>query len=205
MGKHLLTALAVSAGITLSLTSAPSKAGCSATDPMLGSICLVGFTFCPRNYTEAAGQLLEISTNQSLYSLFGTTYGGDGRTTFGLPDLRGRVPISEGTSPGLSTYRLGQRGGVETVTMIVNQMPSHNHTATLKANSAGGTTAVPAGNVLADSRRSAVYGTAAVDVDLNRASIVVSAAGGGQPQENRQPYLAMRYCVVTTGVYPSRN
>ncbi len=203
MGKCLLTSLAVSAGIAFIVAPAPSKA-CS-VDPMLGSICLVGFNFCPRGFTEASGQLLSISQNSALFALFGTIYGGDGRTTFALPDLRGRMPIHAGTGPGLSTYSEGQRGGVENVTIGVSQMPAHNHTAALRANSAGGTTEIPAGNLLANSRRSAIYNTTPGNVDLDPSSIAIGNTGSGLPQENRQPYLTMRYCVAITGVFPSRN
>ena len=97
-------------------------------EPFLGQLMLVGFTFCPRGWANANGQLLEISTNTALFSLLGTTYGGNGRTTFGLPDLRGRVPVHVGTGPGLSAYRQGQRSGQETVTLTAAEMPAHRHT-----------------------------------------------------------------------------
>lgn len=172
---------------------------------MVGSICLVGFNFCPRGFTEANGQLLAISEYSTLYSLFGTAYGGDGRTTFALPDLRGRAPIHLGQGPGLSDYRLGQKGGLEAVTITTAQMPSHNHTATLKAGSNVRSTEITDRNVLANTRQTAVYGTAPGNVRLNEASLAVANNGGGQAHENRQPYLTMRYCVALTGIYPSRN
>ena len=101
-----------------------------AQEPLIGEIKLVGFTYCPRGWTDADGQLLSITDNAALFSLYGTTYGGDGRTTFALPDLRGRVPLHQGTGAGLSTYTMGQLGGAETVTLTTSQMPVHNHTFT---------------------------------------------------------------------------
>lgn len=191
-------------------------------DPMLGSVCLVGFNFCPRNFLPAEGQLISISSNTALFALLGTTYGGDGRTTFALPDLRGRAPIHFGAGPGLSNYPMGQRGGFEAVNLTALQMPAHNHTAsvdlsavtaTLNAASTGGDTAVPTGNVLADSRRSAIYSTGAADQSLDASAVSIGGiaaattanAGNGASHENRPPYLAMRYCVAVQGIFPSRN
>ena len=105
--------------------TAPAHAG--GTDPFLGEIITTGYTFCPRGYANTDGQLLPINTNQALFSLLGTTYGGDGRTSFGLPELRGRAPFNLGRGPGLTNRSLGSRGGSETNTQTVTQMPSHNH------------------------------------------------------------------------------
>ncbi|WP_395076733.1 phage tail protein, partial [Hyphococcus sp.] len=160
------------------------------------------------------------------FSLYGTTYGGDGRTTFALPDLRGRVPLHTGQGPGLSNRSLGSRGGSETNVMSVAQMPSHSHTATststsssatmLRASSATGNTASPTNNVLADGRTARIYRSGVeADVDMDASSIggttttttttTVANTGGNQAQNNMQPFLAVRACVALTGIYPSRN
>lgn len=189
----------------------------NAQEPFVGEIIMVGYTFCPRGYTEAAGQLLAISSNNALFSLYGTTYGGDGRTTFALPDLRGRAPIGQGNGAGLSDYRLGQRGGVETVTLTQNELPSHTHSATtnvtvtLKADPNSGDSDDPTGAVPAKERRSDIYSGDTPSVDMSsdaataNATTTVGNAGGNLAHENRMPYLTMRYCVALVGIYPSRN
>ncbi|TXC74438.1 phage tail protein [Sphingorhabdus soli] len=186
--------------------AAPAHA--QASDPFLGQLALVGFTFCPRGWADANGQLLAIASNTALFSLFGTTYGGDGRTTFALPDLRGRVPIHLGQGPGLSNYTQGQTGGVETTTMTVAQMPQHTHVASVQT----------AGPVMANHRRAdgAAFGVTAdntyvrpgtpvASYDMAAGTVVNANAGSGQAQTNIPPYLTMRYCVATQGVFPSRN
>ncbi|WP_395074824.1 phage tail protein, partial [Hyphococcus sp.] len=156
------------------LATAGVTAPVNAQENYIGEIMWTGFTFCPRGTIDASGQLLAISSNTALFSLYGTTYGGDGRTTFKLPDLRSRAPMHFGQGPGLTNRPLGQSAGTETNTMTVQQMPSHNHaatstsnsssTTTLRASSATGNTADPEGNVLADGRTARVYrdGTANV-------------------------------------------
>ncbi len=186
----------ITLGLTLFLN--PSFAQ---IDPFIGQIMLFGGNFCPRGWTAAEGQLLSISTNTALFSLYGTTYGGDGRTTFGLPDLRGRVPIGQGTGAGLSTYGEGQRGGQETVTLSEAQLPAHTHT--LNADNDGGDSDTPSGNHLGSERRSDIYSTDTSDASMNSGAIATT--GGGLAHENRPPYLAMRYCVALTGIYPSRS
>lgn len=185
---------------TVGLSAAPDQAQAGA-DPFIGEIMLVGYTFCPRGWTEANGQLLPISQNTALFSLYGTTYGGDGRTTFALPDLRGRVPMHLGQGPGLSNRALGQGGGSETNTLTVNQMPPHSHS--LNALSTAGNNSNPAGRLLADDGSDRIYSTGTPDVSLSAAA--VGSAGGGQAVNNMQPFLVMRYCVALQGVYPSRN
>jgi len=196
----------------LALGMSVSPAALAGTEEYLGELLLVGFNFCPRNTAAAEGQLLSISTNTALFSLLGTTYGGDGRTTFGLPDLRGRSAIGTGQGPGLSPVTEGERAGVETVTLTANQMPSHTHaataSATLRANDGAGNSAVPTGNSLASKARTDIYSNAAPNVAMHASAIVatvnVAATGGSQPVSVRNPYLAMRYCVVTQGIFPSR-
>ena len=180
-----------------------------ASEPFIAEIKMFAGNFAPRGYAFCDGAILPISQNQALFSLLGTTYGGDGRTTFALPDLRGRTAIHPGTGPGLSAYRLGQAGGAEQVTLTVNQMPSHNHSvsATLRGTNTAGDSSVPGGNTLASKSRTDIYQTAAPDVDMQAGSVAVSQAnaGGGQAHENRMPYLAINHIIALQGIYPSRN
>ncbi len=167
-------------------------------EPFLGMITPFGFNFAPRGWAKCEGQLLPISANSALFSLLGTTYGGDGRTTFGLPDLRGRAAIGFGNGPGLSNYAIGQKGGAEHVTLNTTQIPSHNHSANVVAEEADNNK--PSGNSLAASQ---IYRTQAPDAVLNAATI--GNTGGSQQHENRQPYLAINWCIALVGVFPSRN
>jgi len=156
---------------------------------------------------------MSISQNTALFSLVGTIYGGDGRTTFALPDLRGRTPISQGAGSGLSNVVMGEKGGTENVTLTVNQMPAHDHsataTSTLNATPQAGDQGNPAGNVLARDTGSSPYrsGTAAAAMDASSVStsVTVGNNGGNQPVNVRNPYLGMQWCIALTGIYPSRN
>lgn len=183
LNRTILCAVAVLMGLCALVTERTAVA----QEPFIGEIRMFGFNFCPRGWTGADGQLLAISSNTALFSLYGTIYGGDGRTTFGLPDLRGRVPMHAGSGPGLSTYAQGQKGGVEGVTLTTAQMPAHNHTYVMLTNGMGNTDGIPqrAGG--------------------GEQNIATSDTGGGQSHENRQPYLVIRYCVALTGTFPSRN
>jgi microcystin-dependent protein len=192
-----------------------------ASEPFIAEIKMFGGNFAPRGYAYCDGQLLPISQNTALFSLIGTTYGGDGRTTMGLPDLRGRVAIHAGTGPGLSTYRLGQRGGAENVTLNTNQIPSHNHTAstdltivaTLKADAGTGDNDAPEANVLARKNRTKIYSGDAPNVSMHADSIEMTASaattvdnsGGSQSHENRMPYLTINYIIALVGIFPSRS
>ncbi len=199
---HLLLALLLVAAV---FWSPPAQA----MEPFIGQIQMVGFNFAPRGWAFCDGQLLSIAQNTALFSLLGTTFGGDGRTTFGLPDLRGRVAIHPGTGPGLPTYRWGQRGGSHQVTLNVNHLPSHNHTATaiVHASSGQGRQQGPGGNVLAYDRRETQYSASAPDVTMNPASatVTVGNAGGSQPFSIMQPYLGVYHCIALVGIFPSRN
>jgi microcystin-dependent protein len=167
----------------------------------VGQILTVGFGFAPRGWAFCDGQLLAISSNTALFSLLGTTYGGDGRTTFGLPDLRGRAIVSPGNGPGLSHYNWGQRGGVENVTLTAAEMPNHNHGFAL-----GGSANSPAGS---NSMLASVTGTDTVfnntSGNAQLAGGAITNTGGSQSHENRMPYLAMYRCIALIGIYPSRN
>ncbi len=170
-------------------------------EPFIGQIQLFGFNFAPRGWAFCEGQLLAISQYSALFSLLGTTYGGDGRTTFGLPDLRGRVPISPGTGAGLSNYSWGQRGGQERVTLNINEIPSHTHT--LMASNAAGTASNPSNMLLADTGAlDKEYGTGTLTAMNNQA---ISQSGGNQSHSIQQPYLAVYYCIALVGIFPSRS
>ncbi len=179
------------------------------SEPFIGEIKMVGFNFAPRGWAFCDGQLLPISQNEALFSLLGTIYGGDGRTTFALPDLRGRVPIHPGNGPGLSSYRPGQKGGVETVMLNAAQMPAHNHAAagTAKAVNGSGDNTSPSGNNWAALARENAYSDAAADGTMAADNVTVTVAntGGSQAHENRQPYLSITFCIALVGIYPSRN
>ena len=171
------------------------------SEPFLAEIGMVGFNFAPRGWSFCDGQLLPINQNQSLYSLLGTTYGGDGRTTFALPDLRGRTPIHVGASNGGESHPQGQKGGAETHTLTAAEMPQHNHFQVATAQSANQST--PGGNLLAATTGNIYGAKTAVASTLNTGSI--AHAGGGQAHDNMQPYLAVNFCIALQGLFPSRN
>ena len=171
-------------------------------EPFIGEIKLVGFNFAARGWAFCSGQLLSISQNQALFSLLGTMYGGDGRTTFGLPDLRGRVALSPGQGSGLSNYSQGSRGGFENVTLVTSQIPSHGHTA--RASSALGSQADPTGSYPATSPLALGY-VYRSDRGGSMPPGTLSSVGNGQAHNNFQPYLALNYTIALVGVFPSRN
>ncbi len=202
MFKYAKLAAIGAAAAAMTMPAAPAQAQTF----WIGQIVQVGFNFCPRTTTNADGQLLPIASYSALFSLYGTTYGGDGRTTFALPDLRGRTAISVGNGPGLSPYTMGQRGGAERVTLSIAEMPSHSHTATLRANrTAQANSDDPTNNSLAGTNTELNFQTAAPSVNMNAGSIQVGNTGGSQSHENRPPFLVTRYCVVLQGTFPSRN
>ena len=185
----------------------------SAQECFIGEVRMFAGNFAPRNWALTDGQLLPISSNTALFSILGTTYGGDGRTTFALPDLRGRVSVHPGTGPGLTPRSLGQKSGSETNTLNVNQLPSHNHTAsttsTLKATTAGGTTEIPTGNVLADDGNDRIYAAGPANTDMGASAIesstTVNNNGGGQAVNNMQPWLGINHIICLQGIFPSRS
>lgn len=170
------------------------------SEPFLAEVRIVGFNFAPRGWAFCDGQILPINQNQSLYSLLGTTYGGDGRTTFALPDLRGRVPIHVGRSDGGQHHSEGQKSGEETHTLSANEMPNHDHLAKASANDGG--TPVPTGGVLSQTP-SRIYNDPTNLVELRAGT--VTNVGGGQAHDNMQPYLALNFCIALRGLFPSRN
>lgn len=169
------------------------------SEPFLAEIRIVGFNFAPRGWAFCDGQVLPINQNQSLYSLLGATYGGDGRTSFALPDLRGRTAIHVGASTG-TNHALGEKAGEETHTLSSAEMAGHDHQ--IQGSATAGDTSTPFGNVLAR-EQSNPYSSAAPDVALEASW--VGTAGGGQAHENMQPYLALNFCIALQGLFPSRN
>ncbi len=175
------------------------------SEPFIGEIRMFAGTFAPRGWALCDGQLLAISQNDALFSLLGTTYGGDGRTTFGLPDLRGRVPVhaGSGTGPGLSARPLGQKAGSETVTLTTQQIPSHAHTP-VKASTEPADDSNPAGKALAATSYD-VYITNPTVGLTDLAAGAVTSVGGSQPHDNAQPFLCVNFIIALVGIYPSRN
>ena len=187
----------------------------------MGTVQAFAFGFAPRGWLPCDGQLLAISQYTALFSLLGTTYGGDGRTTFGLPDLRGHCAISQGTSPGFTNRRLGEKGGSETNTLTVNQLAPHHHTVDFTGQNINSSVGVPAvnddgttdeteGNILANSTGSYAASSAA-DTTLATFNAPVGGSmqsantGSGTPINNMQPYLTLNYCICVEGLYPPRN
>lgn len=173
-------------------------------DTILGMIAAFGFNFAPRDWSYCNGQLIRISDNTALFSLLGTTYGGDGINTFALPNLQGRVGIGQGQGPGLSYRPIGLVGGEEQVTLNTLQMPAHTHEMTASGNTPTQNTA--SGASLASGNRDVVmtniYTSVGASVPM---SSPTTPAGDGQAHENRQPYLAINYCIALYGIYPSRS
>ncbi len=193
------------------------------SNPYLGEIKQFGFQFAPRGFINCSGQLLSISQNTALFSLLGTYYGGNGQTTFAVPDLRGRVALNQGQLPGGATYPIGQSAGSESVTLTTPQIPAHVHsftgTGTVNAvNSAATTRAPQANGFLARAVDGApnatslpqIYvpsGTAGTVVALAGVNVAgtTGVAGGSQAHENRPPFLVINVCIATEGIFPSRN
>lgn len=207
---RIRTKVAVAA-VTLSLAMGATLAGPSGAragdGDYIGQIIMFAGQFCPQYYVECNGALLSIQQNTALFSLLGTAFGGNGQTTFAVPDLRGRVPMGYGAGPGLTPRSVGQSGGTEYETLTTPQIPQHNHTATISqpASSAAATKGTPAGNIPAVPERSiAVYSDVAADVTMRAPTINVGLAGAGQPHNNMPPYVTIRYCICTMGIYPSR-
>lgn len=188
-------------------------------DPLLGSIILFAGNFAPRGWALCSGQLLPINQYTALYAILGTTYGGNGTSTFALPNLLGRMAIGAGQGNGLPTIMLGEMAGVNATTLTINNMPAHNHTATsaltLKASNALADVVTPvAGNAFGVAKdintdKVAIYSTGTPNVDLNAASgavtTTVQVQGGSQAVDIRNPFLGLNYIIALVGVFPSRD
>ena len=171
------------------------------SSPFIGEIRMFGGNFAPQGWAFCNGALMAIAENDALFTLIGTTYGGDGQETFGLPDLQGRVPVHQGTlqSSG-TTYNIGEKAGVESVTLTVNQIPAHRHSA--QANSTGASSPSPAGGVWAAGNVVALTPGANVNANMNPNAL--GASGGSQPHDNMVPFLTINFIISLFGVFPSQ-
>ena len=165
-------------------------------EPFIGQLMCVGFNFAPKGWALCQGQLLPIAQNTALFSLLGTMYGGNGQTTFALPDLRGRVPMSFGQGPGLQFYDQGQMSGSESVTLITPQIPMHNHTVACSSSDPSDTT--PVNGV------PAAGGSYSTTANATMLPTMIGQAGGSQPHSNMQPYLVINWIIALEGIYPAR-
>ena len=174
-------------------------------DPFVAEIRIFPFNFAPKGWASCDGQILPLSQNTALFSLLGTTYGGDGKSNFALPDLQGRAPMHPGQGPGLSLHDLGETGGSETVSLIESEIPAHSHVVG-RALDANGNSTSPVGNIWAEApaQRGAllVYIPGPPTKPMNADAIL--PAGGDQPHNNLQPYLTLNFCIALQGVYPPR-
>jgi len=190
-------------------------------EPFIGEIMIFSGNFAPVGWMMCQGQTLPITSYQALFAIIGTFYGGNGTTNFQLPDLRGRVPVGFGQGAGLSSYNLGQVGGVENETLTIPQMPLHNHTfsatgasASVQAGSGNGKIGAPAGNYLVNPSTSGMHNFASqsdagalgnlAGVSLTFGSSAIGTTGGNQPHPNVQPYLAVNYIIAFNGIFPTR-
>ncbi len=176
-------------------------------DPFIGQILMVGFNFAPQGWALCNGQLLSIAQNTALFSLLGTTYGGDGVSNFALPNLQGRVAIHPGQSPGTGNYTLGQSGGTENVGLSVGNLPAHTHPA--NCNNAAGPNSNPSGAFWAEvnsgqGRPPAAYPGYAASANAQMAPTAIGATGGNQPISVVQPYQCVNFIIALQGIYPSR-
>ena len=170
------------------------------SQPFLGEIRLFPYNFAPRGWAFCSGQILPIAQNTALFALLGTTYGGNGQTTFALPDLRGRKAISSGQGPGLSNYDLGQVSGAENATLTINQMPGHSHVVKPNAVKDDVNAQNPQNTLPANG---AFYSNAAATVQMGPSTSELT--GGSQPFAILDPYLTLNYCIALQGIFPSRN
>ncbi len=173
------------------------------SEPFIAEIRIFAGNFAPRSWAFCNGQLLPVAQNTALFSLIGTTYGGDGRTTTALPNLKGRAPMHPGRGPGLTARRLGQRGGVEMVTLTEAQMPNHTHTPVASGSAAN--TNDPSGHFPAAGAGRGANRYSASGTVVSMASNTLADAGGSQSHNNMQPYIAINFIIALQGLYPSRS
>jgi len=176
-------------------------------NPFIGQVIMFAGNFAPRGWAYCQGQTLPIAQNTALFSILGTTYGGDGRTTFMLPDLQGREPMQQGNGPGLNHVSLGEKGGQEKVSLNSTNIPNHNHTATLFGENTVADQQNPKDNMLGATPNDLIYAPIAAgnNKNMGTGSITVANAGSGTPHQNMQPFTVMNYIIALVGVYPSRS
>ncbi len=170
-------------------------------EPFIGQIQPFGFNFAPTGWAQCNGQLLSIAQNTALFALLGTTYGGNGQSTFALPDLRGRLMVHPGTIPGMSTIDWGEVGGVENVSVTLQNLPLHNHGVTVSVNTAGGEDALPTNKLASGTNRFSEDATPGAVLG----GVSEQTVGGNQPLAIRNPYLGVNVCIAMQGVFPSRS
>jgi microcystin-dependent protein len=168
------------------------------SQPYIGEIRMVGFSFAPAGWAFCSGQLVPISENDALFNLIGTTYGGDGQETFGLPNLQGRVPMHQGTGSFGTTYQMGEQAGVESVTLTISQIPNHTHP--VLATTDAGNANLAGGNFLGSGQ--VIYAPAPASHAMN--ALMDSAVGGSQPHENMQPFLTINFVISLFGIFPTQ-
>lgn len=178
--------------------------------PRIAQVSMFGFNFPPVGWASCSGQLLAISQNEALFALIGTIYGGNGQTTFALPNLQGRMPLSQGQGPGLGNYVLGQAAGSEKVTLNASQLPSHTHVLTQTVNhpcqSGAGNTNIPTGKFFAADASGENHATTSnAAMGAMAFSTTVGPTGGNQSHDNRSPSLCVNFCIAVEGIFPSRN
>jgi microcystin-dependent protein len=171
-------------------------------DPFVAEIRIFPFNFAPKGWAFCDGQILPLSQNTALFSLLGTTYGGDGKSNFALPNMQGNAPMHPGQGPGLSLHDLGETGGSDTVSLLESEIPSHSHT--LMAQGAPADTSLPTGNALARVIGATPYLPPAGAPLVSMSDNSLAPAGGDQPHNNMQPYLTLNFCIALQGVYPPR-
>ena len=172
------------------------------SNPFIGEIKVFAGNFCINHYAFCAGQIMSIAQNTALFSLLGTYYGGDGHQTFALPDLRGRIPVGQGSLAGGGDYQIGQSWGMEEVTLTTNQIPAHRHSAVAVAGA--GTAASPTGAAWAGSALNA-YSIGANPTPVAMSPLALASAGGSGAHENRMPFLALNFLIALVGVFPARS
>jgi microcystin-dependent protein len=173
-------------------------------DPFVAEIRIFPFNFAPKGWAFCNGQLLPLSQNTALFSLLGTTYGGDGKSTFALPDLQGSAPIHAGQGPGLSLYDLGQMGGTETVTLLISEIPAHTHTLRCQSQDPADQPAPSPARTFAPSQNSTAYGPSNGTPIVQMSPMALTPAGSSFPHNNMMPYLTLNFNIALQGVFPPR-
>lgn len=203
MKRARFTTMCAVAALASNFPAAPASAQ---ADQFIGQLTPMGFTFCPQGWAQASGQILSIAQNTALFALIGTIYGGNGVTTFALPDLRGRAPLNYGQGPGLSSYSQGQRAGQEFLGLTQAHLPIHAHTATVNVSNIDAVTRAPVNANFATAVGNAYEANTAPTGDrMNPGTVALANAGGSESHENMMPYLAVNWCIALEGIFPSRN